>query len=75
MIELVYGSDERLESVEWTDVRLNDISGLDLKRLKHGAEFLKSKRIENKKLEKGGKIGRNDPCPCASGKKYKKCCL
>ena len=20
------------------------------------------------------KIGRNDPCPCASGKKYKKCC-
>ena len=24
-------------------------------------------------LEK--KISRNDPCPCASGKKYKKCCL
>jgi len=21
------------------------------------------------------KIGRNDPCPCGSGKKYKKCCL
>jgi len=21
-----------------------------------------------------GKIGRNDPCPCGSGKKYKKCC-
>ena len=20
------------------------------------------------------KIGRNDPCPCGSGKKYKKCC-
>jgi len=20
-------------------------------------------------------IGRNDPCPCGSGKKYKKCCL
>lgn len=20
------------------------------------------------------KVGRNDPCPCASGKKYKKCC-
>ncbi|QTA86974.1 PBPRA1643 family SWIM/SEC-C metal-binding motif protein [Desulfonema magnum] len=25
------------------------------------------KKIENK-------IGRNDPCPCGSGKKYKKCC-
>ena len=23
---------------------------------------------------KGEKIGRNDPCPCGSGKKYKKCC-
>jgi len=23
---------------------------------------------------KGRKIGRNDPCPCGSGKKYKKCC-
>lgn len=21
------------------------------------------------------KVGRNDPCPCGSGKKYKKCCL
>ena len=22
----------------------------------------------------GPKIGRNDPCPCGSGKKFKKCC-
>lgn len=21
------------------------------------------------------KVGRNDPCPCGSGKKYKQCCL
>ncbi|UVK47827.1 SEC-C domain-containing protein [Mesorhizobium sp. AR07] len=20
-------------------------------------------------------VGRNDPCPCGSGKKFKKCCL
>ncbi|HIR28687.1 MAG TPA: SEC-C domain-containing protein [Candidatus Choladousia intestinigallinarum] len=25
-------------------------------------------------IVKGKKIGRNDPCPCGSGKKYKKCC-
>ncbi len=25
-------------------------------------------------IVKGEKIGRNDPCPCGSGKKYKKCC-
>ena len=23
---------------------------------------------------KEDKVGRNDPCPCGSGKKYKKCC-
>lgn len=23
---------------------------------------------------KGTKVGRNDPCPCGSGKKFKKCC-
>ncbi|MBN1958727.1 MAG: DUF1186 domain-containing protein [Desulfuromonadales bacterium] len=28
-----------------------------------------------RKLPAGGKIGRNDPCPCGSGKKYKKCCI
>jgi preprotein translocase subunit SecA len=30
---------------------------------------------ENKPIKKEGKkVGRNDPCPCGSGKKYKKCC-
>jgi len=38
--------------------------------------------VENKYAEEGAKqpirkkqeVGRNDPCPCGSGKKYKKCC-
>jgi len=25
-------------------------------------------------VREGEKVGRNDPCPCGSGKKYKKCC-
>ena len=25
-------------------------------------------------VKRGKKVGRNDPCPCGSGKKYKKCC-
>ncbi|WP_428897564.1 preprotein translocase subunit SecA [Parelusimicrobium proximum] len=29
---------------------------------------------EPKREYSDGKIGRNDPCPCGSGKKYKKCC-
>lgn len=28
----------------------------------------------NRVQREGPKIGRNDPCPCGSGKKYKKCC-
>jgi preprotein translocase subunit SecA len=24
---------------------------------------------------KGPRTGRNDPCPCGSGKKYKQCCM
>ena len=28
----------------------------------------------HKTVRKGQKVGRNDPCPCGSGKKYKKCC-
>lgn len=45
------------------------------------AVFSEEKRkelyLEQKKsgtIVKGPKIGRNDPCPCGSGKKYKKCC-
>ncbi len=33
--------------------------------------------LEQKKsgtVVKGPKIGRNDPCPCGSGRKYKQCC-
>jgi len=34
------------------------------------------KKIRQQSMLKGlNKIGRNDPCPCGSGKKYKHCCL
>jgi len=32
----------------------------------------KSEKISERRI--GRKIGRNEPCPCGSGKKYKKCC-
>ncbi len=34
-------------------------------------EEVKAKEIQT---TKGATVGRNDPCPCGSGKKYKKCC-
>jgi hypothetical protein len=33
-----------------------------------------SRAIRRYKYAQGSKIGRNDPCPCGSGKKFKKCC-
>ncbi len=30
--------------------------------------------VKKEPIKKAQKIGRNDPCPCGSGKKYKKCC-
>jgi len=37
--------------------------------------FVKVMRPElDRTKEYGQKVGRNDPCPCGSGKKYKKCC-
>lgn len=38
-----------------------------------GGETEEGKGVTIKR--EGKKVGRNDPCPCGSGKKYKKCCL
>ena len=41
--------------------------------LSHGNENVQSARVSQAKRQ-GEKVGRNDPCPCGSGKKYKRCC-
>lgn len=42
---------------------------------KLGSWYFEDCKIINKPvIRDGAKIGRNDPCPCGSGKKYKKCC-
>ena len=33
------------------------------------------KTVKKQPVRKGKKVGPNDPCPCGSGKKYKKCCM
>ena len=33
------------------------------------------KGVTIKRSEKVSPLGRNDPCPCGSGKKFKKCCM
>ena len=41
--------------------------------LKHRMKGFSTKPSEEFDQQK--KYGRNDPCPCGSGKKYKKCCI
>jgi len=38
-------------------------------------DFVKQLHKENKPIRVLPKVGRNAPCPCGSGKKYKNCCL
>ena len=49
---------------EWNDIYDEDTR----KRL------YKEQKSSTTYVREGKKVGRNDPCPCGSGKKYKKCC-
>ncbi len=59
--------------------------GVDFKSIRQMKKWMKAHEAELKAEQNGGqkvetvvhegpRIGRNDPCPCGSGKKYKKCC-
>jgi hypothetical protein len=51
------------------------VLGLYVRALK--APFLRASegRVETLRAPAAVKLGRNDPCPCGSGRKYKKCCM
>ena len=57
------GEVRRKETVEITNASLENINGLD-------NDTTNKEPVKNQ----GPKVGRNDPCPCGSGKKYKNCC-
>ena len=61
------GEVRRQETAKITNAALQAINSVD-----------NGKTIEAKEnrtvVNEGPKIGRNDPCPCGSGKKYKNCC-
>ena len=76
-------SPERMKTfLETMPVKMihNDVSGLSFA----GQESPVSQGLSDQEPESGVshspyrrdeiKVGRNDPCPCGSGKKYKKCC-
>jgi uncharacterized protein YecA (UPF0149 family) len=46
----------------------------DLEDLKYAHLSRKEREADIQPIRTEPKIQRNEPCPCGSGKKYKKCC-
>jgi preprotein translocase subunit SecA len=47
---------------------------IDESRLEFAKKDVFAEEEKKNQLIRAEKVGRNDPCPCGSGKKYKKCC-
>jgi len=73
LLEIFYDKAGSINGVDFQFIKRESIDENELKKLEDIAETLRKRRIE--RVKKEGKIGRNTPCPCGSGKKYKKCCL
>ncbi|SNQ62431.1 DUF1186 domain-containing protein [Candidatus Methanoperedens nitratireducens] len=73
----VYHDIDESEFKRYTEDPLNHFSREEIEYL-HNLHYAKpeKKHIEPAEAKpKKKKIGRNEPCPCGSGKKYKKCCM
>ncbi len=46
----------------------------EFRRIGSEWRYCKGEPDVSSRQDDAAKIGRNDPCPCGSGKKYKKCC-
>jgi uncharacterized protein YecA (UPF0149 family) len=75
-INLHYGNHDELINVEFRTITLSEIPSDRIKELRDFGEKLFLERVEKIKKQSGKKkLGRNDPCPCGSGKKLKHCCI
>lgn len=74
-LQLDYDKDNKLYNIDWRHLKLSGLSENDKIEVNQYANWLKLNRlkmyIKNNHIEK---IGRNEQCPCGSGKKYKYCC-
>lgn len=73
VLELEYLSSGRLAAVNWQYVGLSSLSAAELTHALDAGEALRRTRVAAARAK--GKIGRNQTCPCGSGRKYKYCCL
>lgn len=74
-IDLDYDKDRKLRNAKGKQCDYCDIPIGEIDRLKVLSVEITKSRIESFRRQYHRKVGRNDPCPCGSGKKYKKCCI
>ena len=75
MIEFCFDKDENIQWMKFERFMPSDVMDSERERLFELGKA-RAKRLVKKHLASSkGKIGRNELCPCGSGKKYKKCCL
>ena len=75
LINLYYDRYDKLYDIDFRLLKFDDIPQIEYPRLGLLGEQIKSHYVENYIKQTGcKKIGRNELCPCGSGKKFKKCC-
>lgn len=72
MLSFRFDMNYALQSVSARSISINQIPPCRIDELKSRGEEMGDFRVAKYKREHG-KIGRNQPCPCGSGRKYKKC--
>jgi hypothetical protein len=74
LLELSFDAEANLSGADWKVVKQSDISFLERSHIAEAAESLRDARL--RKITMGEqRVGRNEQCPCGSGKKFKKCCI
>lgn len=64
---------EFIATYKYEDVEHKHHERSDFRR-RDGQWFFLDGKLVQAPVRNESKVGRNDPCPCGSGKKYKKCC-
>jgi len=86
LLELTYSRRGGLRDVSWTWIERKNIPSSEFASLEKEAELKRCERkgakindLRRRKVQGNEqsvrRIGRNSPCPCGSGKKYKRCCF
>jgi hypothetical protein len=73
MVWLTFDGDGQLASVAWEFLRIGSVPP-DQRTMIEDLSKQQAARRLSQRVAREGRIGRNEPCPCGSGRRYKRCC-